>query len=355
MSKIVGFKYCVTLFLLSGCTQLQQAPLIYSSQSIVGADVSSTSAANPGFAISLGIRQTDFAYVPVAVSPASAPSSGNAEIKIIRADYGQNFGETTVEQRKSRISKMRAYDTAIDNAQKAEVELNKCKDDLENSKALMTNVISALSAINLVVALPPTGAAPPASAASDVTADYQTKLEARERIIKDSLLPALAKLPDSLASKSITNDGIAALKGKLTEAQKSIKLLIDTQTKKVDENGDKFILAKNTRASAKADLESFEQTMKTDKNDALSVFGSFNSAASGAASAPSAGLAVGKVFSTGLASQNLTEAAKISAVSACISSAASVVSQAASGASTSERVAMITNISAACGKSFNPP
>lgn len=62
--------------------------------------------------------------------------------------------------------------------------------------------------------------------------------------------------------------------------------------------------------------------LKTDKTDALSVYGRFDSHATTSVvsdkTLPSTGLPVGKVFSTGLASQNLTEAAKIDARAGCL-------------------------------------
>jgi len=69
--------------------------------------------------------------------------------------------------------------------------------------------------------------------------------------------------------------------------------------------------------------------VNTKKYDALSVYGRFDSngsaaaTASGTASAPTTNgsVLVGKVFSTGLASQNLTEAVMIEARSKCITSA----------------------------------
>jgi hypothetical protein len=60
--------------------------------------------------------------------------------------------------------------------------------------------------------------------------------------------------------------------------------------------------------------------LTTAKTDAMSVYGRFdsNASASGGSSA-SSGQLVDKVFSTGLASQNLTEAAKIDAATSCLS------------------------------------
>ena len=98
--------------------------------------------------------------------------------------------------------------------------------------------------------------------------------------------------------------------------------------------------------------------LQTSKSDAMSVFGSFgnNASADGAASTPSATatLRTRKVFSTGLASQNLTEAVKLSTVTDCMAQVASMVSSvaaasAASGVSGDQLKAIAEVSSKACG------
>ncbi len=63
---------CVALWglLLAGCAHLEQAPLVYASKTSFGVDISSASTENPGLSVSLGYKQIDAAYVPVAAARA---------------------------------------------------------------------------------------------------------------------------------------------------------------------------------------------------------------------------------------------------------------------------------------------
>jgi len=71
MKKIV----CATLSLaaLSACAPLQQAPLVYSSKTVVGLDVSATTTETPGASFAFGYKSVDAAYVPVAVARVCEP------------------------------------------------------------------------------------------------------------------------------------------------------------------------------------------------------------------------------------------------------------------------------------------
>lgn len=57
-----------SLSMLGACAPLQQAPLVYSSKNVVGVDVSATTNEAPGASINIGYKQVDAAYVPVAVA-----------------------------------------------------------------------------------------------------------------------------------------------------------------------------------------------------------------------------------------------------------------------------------------------
>ena len=50
-----------SIALLTGCAHLEQAPLVYSSKTTLGVEVSTASVEAPGLAIALGFRQIDAA------------------------------------------------------------------------------------------------------------------------------------------------------------------------------------------------------------------------------------------------------------------------------------------------------
>jgi hypothetical protein len=58
----------VVFVTLAACAPLQQAPLIYSSKTTVGIDVSTPTSEQPGVTINIGFKMVDAAYVPVAVA-----------------------------------------------------------------------------------------------------------------------------------------------------------------------------------------------------------------------------------------------------------------------------------------------
>ena len=65
--------------LLVACAPLQQAPLLYSSKTTVGLDVSTSTTESPGASISIGVKIVDAAYVPVAVSKERETNGGNSD------------------------------------------------------------------------------------------------------------------------------------------------------------------------------------------------------------------------------------------------------------------------------------
>ncbi len=125
--------------------------------------------------------------------------------------------------------------------------------------------------------------------------------------------------------------------------------------------------AKAKLATAKSDVDRTRQALTDlvtggsnsddDKKDALSVYGTFNSVASGQANTnPTASLTLGQTFSTGIASQNLTQglrnSATTTAVANCVT-AAQAASQANAPATMSDdaKQARFDAIVALCGGS----
>jgi hypothetical protein len=81
----------VSLVALSACAPLQQAPLVYSSKTVVGLDISATTTETPGASFAFGYKSVDAAYVPVAVARICEPPQPCAtegfHLQQIRGDH----------------------------------------------------------------------------------------------------------------------------------------------------------------------------------------------------------------------------------------------------------------------------
>lgn len=265
------YSLLVACLALTSCASLQQAPLIYSSKSTVGLDLSSSTTESPGASISVGVKLVDAAYVPVAVSKrigAKDDSDTNKEIHRIEAIFGEGITQgslesLTEENKRKIINYLNAKLT--EEALDAQIsELNKKKDSLISEKVGFDRRIEE---INLEV----TTISPGDIDKSPLIADLKTQIKSSENEIKN------------------TEQQIAALKPKYDAAVKNSLDLFEAASK----------------------AASF---LRTDKRDAMSVYGRFGSRSTAEVSATKAGLAAGKIFSTGVASQNLTEAARYEAM-----------------------------------------
>lgn len=251
------------------CSPLQQAPLVYSSKVSVGADVSATMTEQPGVSVSLGYKQVDAAYVPVAVAKVcnAAKGSGNCEDDIYK------------------ILSVVAYNDAND-AKLPQHSISEAKKHVQELLALLEARDQASQTLAALVA---------------------TKKQAREKL--GSIKPTAAA------------DGS---ENPLTEAQLADQAKF--QKLAATDTGP----AERELARVSADLEAYVKrpelvqlaaeikliSATNAKQDAYSVFGSFDgkTVAGGGTDngkpAAEASLVIGKVFSTGVASQNLTEGMK---------------------------------------------
>lgn len=229
--------------LVSACTPLQQAPLLYSSKLTVGVDVSATTTETPGASASIGVKTVDAAYVPVAVSKESEEGPDGKprtfEIEKIEAVYGEG---TTQAQLDSLTAENKKKISDYLEAKKAE----------DAAQAKVTTLQSQIQAV-----------------------ENPTKIEQDNQ---NNLSKQLETAKTDLNNKK----------------EEANKLFVE--------------------ASKAASL------LRTDKRDAMSVYGRFDSYSSASTesnnpqpntASPSANLTVGKIFSTGVASQNLTEAVRI--------------------------------------------
>lgn len=259
------------------CAPLQQAPLVYSSKVSIGIDISGTATEQPGVSINVGYKQIDAAYVPVAVAkPCEETEAGkrdNCTDKIyqLKEIEGKNkVGDSEVpkgalEAAQKRISEFKQISQARDSA---DTELARAKlrladaekqlSDLANEKANALKVATDKGGVGL-------------------TTDESILLAERKK------------------------------RSSQVDVEKAAVATAEGQKKKTDEA---FNSANVTGLVEAYGLVGGENS----KTDAYSVFGSFDantkaSAEVGGAAAPKGevGLALGKVFSTGVASQNLTE------------------------------------------------
>lgn len=309
-------KMCVLIIsvvAITGCAPLQQAPLVYSSKQSLGVDFSTATTEQPGLALNLGFKSVDAAYVPVAVAK---PCDNK--------DQGANKTKTDCTSSVYALQQIQGGNNNTDS--------NSQTDTVENAKKVLTD----FSAAN--------GAKKTADAAvNDAVANLE-KLKAQLSEMQTNALPLVDKTLREMAEKlkglptSPTED---ADKAKLMTAQQGVinakdqktqleKLIIDLQSQVTTASADmpkkKEAAAQAQAAFDKVDLSKVADALKTVvtastiKTDAYSVFGSFGANTSfgttGSAGAGSnagttgnanAGIAIGKIFSTGVASQNLTE------------------------------------------------
>lgn len=267
----------LSLAALSACAPLQQAPLVYSSKSVVGLDVSATTTETPGASFAFGWKSVDAAYVPVAVARTcegkSDCSSGNYRLEKIGGNYRDTSNGSASDDTKQLAEKfLQQFQQAVTEDRTARLEdevaekaLLKAQLDLKEERARL-QVIEGKAE------------------------------DARSAAEKDALAGKAKRLEDLERIVSGKEEVAFAAKQKAAEREAALK---------------KF--------DAKKVLDAKAAATGTDKNDAYSVFGSFdaNTKSEISTSAPKQDgqaqvkieptLVLGKVFSTGVASQNLTE------------------------------------------------
>lgn len=246
----------------TACAPLQQAPLVYSSKIAVGVDITATQSEAPGFGFVVGYKQVDAAYVPVAVAIPCDPDKVGAKCDAKTYELMPLAGTATTEgQRDSgqTIEKLRKDLLASEQAKKSASEkqavvdeLNKQIGETQAQKTKMAQPIPASAAgASAAESTPPT----PTPVDPAAVGQLQAKL-------------------DELTKKLVTANG------ELQAAEKT---------------------AKDLEPAAEAAQKVLDKLVQ---RDAHSVFGRFDGDIVGGGS--EAKVSLGKVFSTGVASQNLT-------------------------------------------------
>ncbi len=292
----------ILLTAAGGCAPLAQAPLVYSSKNSYGIDISATSTETPGVSFAIGVKLVDAAYVPVAVAvPCSGP-----------ADQGT---PSNCADKRFELQKIQGTSTLKDNSSPLAQRVDKTKGDLDAATAIVLTKDAAVT-------------------------------QANQDLTTDQVLAATE------AAAQLAVNGAAAGSAELAAAQKQ---LTDAQVAKGQIAAKQAVLA-NARAELLA-AQAVKATAQTDYNaavaarsvtsttlltDAYSVFGTFDGSGGGSASTSAAAgpgtegsLSVGKMFSTGIASQNLSTAMRYQLIGACLQRTSKAITDAKADATLS--------------------
>lgn len=272
---------------LVACAPLEQAPLVYSSKNQIGVGVSAGAPDSPGLDITIGYKALDAAYVPVAVSK-SCPENVTCDasfskIELIRGDneiLGSEKAElSNIERLNSGISlknaSIKADDLELTKLSGVKIALTE-KEKIEKEVNDINQLIDPIELIN----------------ESDRTDDNKTALETyktRLNSIKNGLDNLNSIIPTGITAKMIDDQ---------------IDIITTRKTKDED-----FVKALTGQIS---DAEKrLGRSAGGKRGDAYSVFGSFTGNANAnvkpSGGEGSAGLSLGKLFSTGVAAQFLSE------------------------------------------------
>jgi hypothetical protein len=299
MNKHCAKSLPLLALLAAGCYPLEQAPLVYASRTQMGVNVSAGTPDNPGLELSIGYKGVDAALVPVMVAK-HCPNVSIEQCDKLTYALQKILGTNSVGDESSvdsaRINELQG---AI-GVHRAEV--TRLEDDLQRIKSQVADLDRLQSQLQAF------------------TNERQTIVESQARDVNDNdpATPVEDRTPRLQEIDRQIQDLNSKLstRAELTAAQSSRETEIANAKSRLAEDRNRLTELQNRRA----------QSSKDEKEDALSVFGSFDGNATGNNS--SAGLGVGKVFSTGVASQHLTQgmgrASAVAVRAKCIQTVADV-------------------------------
>lgn len=285
----------IALIFVSACSALQQAPLVYSSKVSLGVDISATSTETPGISLTLGYKQVDAAYVPVAVAKKCETETNctDAIYKLVsirgESDVGGkiNSSPSHVEAEKAR----KDYEQAV-------VDANNAKNIHEAAKATMAQLNTRKAELEADKSKN--------STQSEISSGLQRTISSlEEKRAVGTIITAdedieLGKLKATLQAMQIPQFTMEQ-KNELTEIPSKIVDAQNNLTSTLIAYNDKKIALEKLAPEAKL----AEQQNNLTRKDAYSVYGRFEADTNVKTNAASVGL--GKVFSTGVASQNLAQ------------------------------------------------
>lgn len=251
------------LTLVTACSALEQAPLVYTSKQVVGIDVSAPTTESSGITASVGYKNVDAAYVPVAVSKEGGT---DGTVKDVFATYGRgdqlSENENTDKMQAEKVNKLHL----------ALQEQSSKEAILKTQMVKVEEIQNRLKNLNHYNSLP-----------SD---QKDTFLNSVDIATREQINTAL--LNENKLAADLTDEN-----SKLVEAKKE------------------FDNAQKITNDAKAQLA---KSLFVVQRDAMSVFGSFESNTN--VSPNSTQIGFGKMFSTGVAAQNLSKAIEKTALQA---------------------------------------
>ncbi|MDQ1091518.1 hypothetical protein QE400_000931 [Xanthomonas sacchari] len=259
---------CCSFLLLGGCAHLEQAPLVYASKISIGADVSTASAGTPGISMHVGIKSVDAAYVPVVV--ARNCRNDSTGIPCVGREYDLMRISGSAKQGMPDAEESPVEAVLIANANKASADYQQALRDEALAKQAVTEV--------------------------------QRKLEQLRKSEEFRDLSSVSIWGEGAGANAIKNSGgwigLPANKTRLLQDFNNLEQKAQTASAEY--------AAKRTDSEVKRAILSSERAKITKSNlgDAYSVFGSFNSGNSGDVE-KGANVGLGKVFSTGVAAQQL--------------------------------------------------
>lgn len=243
---------------LSACAPLQQAPLMYTSKQVFGVDVSAPTTESTGVTMNLGYKSVDAAYVPIAVS-----RKEDSQLTLVSASYGEG-DDRELGNKELQAEKLSNYSKAFLDVEQKRIQAEQDKSQL------------------------------------DTATEFNTALDDKTNGNPDSLARFIEKY--SPAQESVLYTKISTERPfSATELGK----LFQKSSKSEQELAE----ANEILTQAKNDLEA---VLHVSRKDAMSVYGSFNANTS---TSP-VGNKLGKMFSTGVAAQNLTEGVKLTSTNA---------------------------------------
>jgi len=292
----------------TACAPLSQASLVYASSSTVGIKASAATPANPGAQLSIGYDQLDAAYVPVAFAR-PCHGSDNSTCTSETHPIGIVTGENNVDR--SDQANDRALELAETSVRSTTAEETRLQGliagETNRRSQLQEQLTSRRSALGALDAADTAGR-------QQATADVQR--------LEQDIARASAALGD--------------LQAQLTTAQNNVRQAVEHR---------QGLLAATARNN-------------TDfKRDAFSVFGSFDAGTTVGAGVPAqgaganAGLDLGRVFSTGVASQNLTQGIRESGMASALANCLAAAERAALASPQPSREETREELSLACARS----
>jgi len=288
--------------LMAACAPMKQAPLVYVSKQTIGIDISATQTETPGVSLNLGYKSVDAAYVPVAVvveCPLELPETMLArcfEIYPVTrlmggSDGGQDRNSQEVEAlvadlnaRGNTLSRLKASEATL-SAQTSAIDATGLSTGVKAGQQEVDDISKKIAQFDSEP-VPADGSAP--------VVDGKTKVQWQQALVAAS--GKTAKFQADLNGYTAKDTQLRGLRNDVVSANAEFEQSLE-----------KF----------KAAVLKGRILINNKRDDALSVYGTFNVSNQSAVgkvfgseakdSGLSNGLIAGKVFSTGVASQNLTQ------------------------------------------------